>query len=176
MMHRSLTSLEYTALGILSKRGPCRAHAVLREFAGSQTFAYRSGAGTVYPLLQRLARAGLLKVEAKRYSLSAQGQNALREWLRPPLPSADISTNLDLIRSRAYFLRLLTPSERREFVAHCRERLQELQAQCEADRMAFRERGDPFSELAMAGAVYETQARLDWLAEVERELARLAAL
>ena len=165
-LERPLSSLEMTALGIILKRGPCIAHAVVSEFAGSQTFAYRSGAGSIYPLLKRLTATGLLRLEGKRYALTGEGREALRQWLRPPFPDGDFSTNLDVLRSRAYFLRLLEPIEITEFVVHCRGHLEPLLAECEAICVAYRESGDAFSEMAMRGAVKETQARLEWITEL----------
>ncbi len=165
-LDRPLSSLELTALGIILKRGPCLAHAVVTEFAGSQTFAYRSGAGSIYPLLKRLTTAGLLRLERKRYSLTDEGVAALKGWLLPPFPEADFSTNLDVLRSRAYFLKLLSPEEIAAFVVHCRTNLEALLTSCEATRLAYEESGDRFSEMAMIGAIRETEARLSWIKEL----------
>lgn len=163
---RRLSALELTALGVILKRGPCLAHAVVREFAGSQTSAYRSGAGSIYPLLKRLTGAGLLKVVQKKYTLTEAGMGALREWLRPPFPDGDFSTSLDVLRSRAYFLRLLTPLEIVEFVDYSRVELEKLLGECRETWRHYIEAGDPFSEMAMLGAIKETEARLAWLGEL----------
>lgn len=153
-------------LGVVLKRGPCLAHAVVREFSGSQTNAYRSGAGSIYPLLKRLTSAGLLKVVRKKYTLTEAGQEALRDWLRPPFPDGDFSTSLDVLRSRAYFLKLLGPSEILEFVDYAREGLEKLLVSCRATHAQYVELGDPYSEMAMLGAIKETEARLAWLGEL----------
>lgn len=170
-MDRSLSALELTALGIVLKRGPCVAHAVVNEFAGSQTFAYRSGAGSIYPLLNRLTKAGLLQFEAKRYTLTEEGREALRTWIRPPFDDKDLSTNLDVLRSRVYFLKLLSPLEIEEFLAEAIRGLHKLREKCEEDLQSYIQRGDPFSELAMLGTVRETEARIAWLKEVRQRLA-----
>lgn len=162
-MDRPLSALELTALGVILKRGPCLAHAVVLEFANSQTFAYRSGAGSIYPLLKRLTAIGLLACERKRYSLTEAGAQALRDWLRPPF---DVSTNLDVLRSRAYFLKLLSPEDLSTFVGFCSERLLALLDQCKDDCESYHRMGDLFSEMAMRGAVRETEARLAWLREL----------
>jgi len=162
-MERRLSSLELTALGVILKRAPCNAHTVVTEFAGSQTFAYRSGAGSIYPLLKRLTEIGLLSLDRKHYSLTEQGREAMRDWLRPPFPEADFSTNLDVLRSRAYFLKLLEPAEIDQFVSHCEANLATLLETCQTIQGKYQEAGDPFSEMAMEGTILETEARIEWI-------------
>src|SRR5579862_7195155 len=94
---RPLSELELTAMGVILKRGPCRAHAVVKEFSGSRTLAYRSGAGSIYPLLKRLASAGLLDLADKRYTLTEAGLATLKQWLTPPFPQEEFSTSLDVL-------------------------------------------------------------------------------
>lgn len=167
---RPLSPLELTALGIVLKRGPCVAHAVVAEFQGSSTFAYRSGAGAVYPLLKRLVGFGLLGLEGRHYSLTEAGAEALRNWLRPPLDASALSTNLDLIRSRAYFLKLLPPAEVAAFIDYARDNLVEVLEECRATTERYRTAGDRFSEWAMRGAELETEARIAWLTEMRAAL------
>jgi DNA-binding PadR family transcriptional regulator len=169
-IERPLSPLELTALGIILKRGRCLAHAVVSEFAGSHTFAYRSGAGSIYPLLKRLAEAGLLRYSDRMYSLTDDGVEALRAWLRPPFDSAAFSTNLDVIRSRTYFLRLLSDEERSKFLDSAIEGLKGVLEGCFVSLAAQRASGDRFGELAMLGAVRETEARIAWLHEIREAL------
>ncbi|RYG34508.1 PadR family transcriptional regulator [bacterium] len=166
-LDRPLSTLESTALGIISKRGPCLAHAVVMEFAGSQTLAYRSGAGSIYPLLKRLTDAGLLRCEGREYSLTEAGRFALREWLLPSSGGLEVSSNLDALRSRTYFLKLLEPFEVGEFIDRALEGLARLLLSSQAAMQGYRDSGDRFSELAMLGAVRETEARIAWLEEVK---------
>ncbi|MBI1334539.1 MAG: hypothetical protein GC165_16850 [Armatimonadetes bacterium] len=171
-LDRPLSTLELTALGIILKRGPCLAHAVVNEFAGSQTFAYRSGAGSIYPLLKRLHEAGLLECDKKHYTISEAGIQALRTWILPPFNSMDVSTNLDALRSRTYFLRLLEPSEIDLFTSTAIAELEQVLLSCQTDLETYRKTGDRFSEFAMLGAVRETEARIAWMREVQSALGR----
>jgi DNA-binding PadR family transcriptional regulator len=155
-----------TALGIILKQGPCLAHAVVTQFAGSSTYAYRSGAGSVYPLLKRLAEAGYLDYGNRKYSLTETGRDAIREWVRPPFEPGDFSTNLDVLRSRAYFLRLLSSEELEEFLTGARNGLEILLSECETSVRQQRESGDRFGEMAALGSVYETKARISWISEL----------
>jgi DNA-binding PadR family transcriptional regulator len=165
-LDRPLSALELTALGIVLKRGPCLAHSVVNEFAGSQTFAYRSGAGSIYPLLRRLTDANLLHLQAKRYTLTDEGREVLRQWLRGPFDAGHFTTSLDELRSRAYFLRLLTREEAIAFAESALLGLHGLLVQCQETVEAYRATGDRFSQLAMQGAVRETEARIAWMTDL----------
>lgn len=162
-------------LGIVLKKGPCTAYSVVAEFSHSATSAYRSGAGSVYPLLKRLAEGGILDVEVgrreRRYTLSKAGHDALRSWFE--LTSDDISCCLDVIRSRTYFLRVLPPAERVTFLETAQRHLSALLTTCELQVAAYAKAADPFSEMAMQGAVIETKARLRWIRSMRERLREL---
>lgn len=173
-LDRKLSPLEFTVLGILFKRGPCTAYAVMSEFVGSSSSFYRSGAGSIYPLLRRLAKAGILVVTDspagdKHYQLGELGLQELRGWFDFSTASDDFSCSLDLLRSRTYFLKVLSPSERDDFFDRAIRGLKVLLARCMADRDGYERRGDPFSTMAMEGTVKETKARIQWLKECRRE-------
>lgn len=162
-MDRPLTTLELTVLGVVLKRGPCVAHAVVNEFSNSQTLAYRSGAGSIYPLLKRLHEAGLVEYDGKQYTISEAGIQEMRRWIMPP---HEFSTNLDDLRSRIYFLRLLSPSEVQIFFENVLKELESLLERCRKDQEGYQRLGDPFSSLAILGAVRETEARIAWVNEI----------
>lgn len=171
MKSRDLTSLELTALGIVYKQTKVIAHDVVQHFSTSQTLAYRSGAGSIYPLLKRLTASGHLSLVDRYYEITPKGLQALKEWLSPPFTHEDISANLDMIRSRVYFLRLLEPDERRAFILAAIERLEELRANCSSEVAANESVADNFSACAMLGALRETEARIQWLREIQDRLA-----
>ena len=171
-MDRPLSTLELTVLGVVLKRGPCVAHAVVSEFSGSNTFAYRSGAGSIYPLLKRMDEAGLVKTEGHNYSVTEKGIEAMRHWILASGIDQPFSTSLDDIRSRVYFLRLLGPEEIQSFLSNTLIGLQELLNRCKQSQVGYEELGDPFSKLAILGAVRETEARLAWIQEVQAILNR----
>ncbi|MBS1707281.1 MAG: helix-turn-helix transcriptional regulator [Armatimonadetes bacterium] len=163
---RPLSVLELTTLGIILKRGPCLGYVVLQNFAHSQTSAYRSGAGTVYPLLKRLTASGHLLLEENHYTLTDLGRNALRKWLASPTEGHGVGTLLDEVRSRVYFMRLLTPPEAVACAEGCLDKLRKLEVDCRRKVEDYAADGDPFSELAMLGALRETEARIKWMEEM----------
>jgi DNA-binding PadR family transcriptional regulator len=161
---RSLSTLELTALGIVWKKGPCTAYAVMREFSGSQTVAYRSGAGSIYPLLKRLGGAGFLSLVGDKLSITPLGVSQLKAW------DPEVSTNLDPLRSRVYFLGVLSVEEQRSFLSQSLLALKALLKEAKAGVKAYRDAGQEMSALAMTGAVYETEARIKFVKELEKAL------
>ena len=166
---RKYSTLEQTVLGVVWKRGPCTGYAVVMEFAGSAGSAYRSGASSVYPLLNRLERAGLLASRRserrgeKQYEITDLGLGVLRDWFVLSPAGDDFTCSLDVIRSRTYFLKALTMEERERFIEEALAGLKRLLAQCEAVVREYETKGDSYSVMAMTGAVYETKARIQWL-------------
>lgn len=168
-LDRKLSTLEFTVLGVVMKRGPCTGYAVVAEFAGSTGSIYRSGASSVYPLLDRLERAGLVAGKRssgrgeKQYEITDEGMAQLRRWFILVPSGDDFSCSLDLLRSRTYFLRVLRPDERERFFEDALAGLKRLVDQCAAKVREYETTGDPYSVMAMKGAVAETKARIQWL-------------
>lgn len=173
-----LTDLEFTVLGIVWKKAPCTAYSIMREFSGSPSSYYRGSAGTIYPLVHRLEkRRHLVSSAGARghrphvtYELSRQGLAALRRWLTPPLPDAAASITFDPLRTRAFFLKALSPGQRLAFVVHAQKQLHAQLSVVEAECTRYRDEGDPFSALAMDGALYVIRARIAWMVELRRRL------
>ena len=89
--------------------------------------------------------------------------DALRSWFALSDDDTSISVCLDSIRSRAYFMKVLTPNQRKDFLSQSLVRLSALLRECRKTVNAYRKIGDGFSEAAMRGAVMETQARIRWV-------------
>lgn len=169
-MNRELSTLELTALGVVWKQGPCTAYAVMREFAGSQTLAYRSGAGSIYPLLKRLRGAGLLSEDEGRLHITPAGIERLRGWAQLGNPKREVFAILDPLRSRAYFLGVLSTEGQSEFVANSLRALKGLRGELKDKMRDYEQAGQRLSALAMLGAVYETEARIKFVKALARAL------
>lgn len=176
----ALTDLEFTVLGIVWKRAPCTAYAIMREFFSSPSSFYRGSAGAIYPLARRLEKKGLLKASTGKrgrrrhvaYALSRTGLAALRKWLAPPLPEGAAAITFDPLRTRTYFLAALAPEQRRAFAAHARDELVKQLDIVGAEVDRYRKSGDDLSALAMEGAVHVIRARIAWMTELGNKLAR----
>jgi DNA-binding PadR family transcriptional regulator len=175
---RRLSDLEMAILGIVSKRGPCTSYTVTREFAASPSSHWRGSAGAVYPAMQRLQRLRLLK--SKRgvrlgrpcihYELSTKGIATLTKWLLPPLPESAAAITYDPIRTRVFFLAVLSPERQHAFLDEAERQslaqLPILQAECDRYRIS----GDWFSEQAQQGALVLMEARLAWIRDLRERL------
>ncbi|MHC4080322.1 MAG: PadR family transcriptional regulator [Planctomycetota bacterium] len=172
------SDLELVVLGVVWKMGPCTPYAIRREFLTSPTPHFSGSAGTIYPLVRRLERDGLLSSEAAQqgrrrsrlYRTTSTGTAALKRWLRPPVPLKDIAGTYDPIRVRIYFLKASPPAQRRalldEVLAEMKRRIPVL----EADERRYVESGDEFSRLASRGIRRMLEAKMDWIREVRRAL------
>ena len=173
-----LTDLEQAALGVVWRDGPCTPYQVRKQFLESPTPSWSGSAGTIYPLVRRLERLGLLASrDAERdrrgtrlYRVTAAGRRALKRWLAPPLPAAAIGPGVDPVRTRLLFLGLLSPSERREFLDVVERQLEEAVVALGAAVREARDRGDPIQALAARGGLRVARARRLWFREVRAEL------
>jgi DNA-binding PadR family transcriptional regulator len=175
---RHLTELENCVLGVVWQRGPCTAYTVRREFTLSSSSHWSSSAGSIYPVLARLERLGLIEAEEaswgagrkKQYRATAAGLSALKEWIGPPLRDWTAAATFDPIRTRTYFLAALTPAARRRFFAEAERMTRaELSRFRSSEHMASE---DPWERLASLGVVFELEGRLRWLEKVRREVDR----
>ena len=170
-----LSELESAVLGVFWRRGPCSAYAVQRNFQPISA-GWSASPGAVYPLVRRLQRLELIApVESalrgtrtiRTYRLTAAGRAALERWVVSPpdwaaLPSADP------IRTRTFFLDVLTPADRRAFVVEAERRTSEALEQFENDSAAMNERTLPY--LARLGGVHALKARRGWLRAIRERV------
>jgi DNA-binding PadR family transcriptional regulator len=175
---RPLSDLEGCVLGHLWKYGPSTAYAVRKELLASPSSHWSGSAGAIYPLLLRLEERGI--VASRRgahgdrqhwsYALTAPGHDAFLAWLSPPFDPDLISIAPDPLRTRMYFLGALSPRRRATFLARASEQLERY-----LKVVAQLPQSDEFDRLAVRGALRLTRARIAWLADVRRSLARTKA-
>jgi DNA-binding PadR family transcriptional regulator len=174
---RKLSELEGAVLGVVSGHGPLTPYQVRKVFAHSPNPHWSASAGSIYPLIRRLARQRWLAArghatgarKSRKYTLTAAGRRALRGWILE-VGHKKIATTSDLVRLRVFFLAALAPGERRKFVDRM---IQKLAAMSAKNRAYCREReraGDRFGHLGARGAVLMNLARLQWLKEVRAKL------
>jgi DNA-binding PadR family transcriptional regulator len=166
------TELESTVLGLVRQYGPCTAYEVMRLFQQSPTSSWRASSGSIYPLVKKLVRIGLLTArpspshgrKAQLLSLSKAGQAALVAWLRQ-MPDELGDPSSDPIRSRLLFLGVLPPDERRAFVADALGLTEQSIARL-SEVIAALPAADPFERFAHVGALRQLEARSAWLRDL----------
>jgi DNA-binding PadR family transcriptional regulator len=172
------TELESCVLGVVCLRGPCTAYTVRQEFVRSFSSHWTGSAGAIYPLLQRLERARLIRARdcewgtrsKKEFTITAAGMETLRRWIGPPLPEWTAAPTVDPIRTRLTFFAAIPPARQRQFIAAAKENLSEQIGQLRALLSSLDEEHDRFDHLVTLGAVYELEGRQRWLAAVEKRL------
>ena len=175
---KKLSDLEHTILGIVFKRGPCTPYLVAREFLNSPSSHWRGSAGSVYPAVTKLHRIGFLKKTIGKslgrrcslFTLAPKGLKQLQSWLMPPLPEAAASITFDPLRTRSFFLRVLSPEQQLAFFDDAEKQLLAQLPALQADCEAYREAGDWHSEQAQIGTLLVTEARLAWVRQYRRAL------
>jgi len=126
-----LTELEGVALSVVARSGSMTAYGVKEVLAGSPSRFWSGSAGAVYPLMKRLTKRGLLSPSdtatgrraATTYTLSPDGQRALRAWLSDVDKAVD--PGIDPLRFRLLYLSLLNENEKQQFMSEVSQRLAE---------------------------------------------------
>ena len=175
---RTLSRLEAAILGLVSTGAPCTAYWIRKQFQSSPSSHFSGSAGAVYPAIRRLGKQGLVRGtrqqrgsrELRPYRLTNRGEQALKDWLLPPLPLEDITYSFDPIRTRVYCLDALDPEERLRFVDNALEQTRRYLAVVKADCEARRRAGDLLQHLGARGVFHEVRARIRWLGELRRAL------
>ncbi len=161
---RKLSSIEMTVLGLAWLRGPCTIYAIMKELSFSASSYHKSRAGTAYSVAKRLLGFGLLETaEGDTVRVTQAGVEALREWLAPPVPAADVAHSADLLRLRFFFLGAAEPERRLAFIDDAIQGLEAFLVKCEDLLPANEALGDYFGVLATLSSILETRARIQWL-------------
>jgi DNA-binding PadR family transcriptional regulator len=165
--NRKLSTIEMTVLGLAWLRGPCTIYAIMKELSLSESSYHKSRAGTAYSVANRLIGFGLLQpvdsAEEGPIQITPAGISALHDWIAPPIAMPEIAHSADLIRLRFFFLGVLEPATRIEFIDGCIAGLEVFLTKCEALVPENERIGDYFGVLATLSTIFETRARIAWL-------------
>ncbi|MCC6229510.1 MAG: PadR family transcriptional regulator [Phycisphaerales bacterium] len=134
------SELECFVIGLIWQIGPASPYELRRHMQSSPSTQWSASAGAIYPLVQRLQRAGLLSSEAKRdgkrrrreYRITSRGLAVLRAWIGPPIGVEAVTVAHDPLRSRARFLEALPEADRRAWFAAARAALDEVEKRVNA--------------------------------------------
>jgi DNA-binding PadR family transcriptional regulator len=177
MAERQLSEIEACVLALVSVEGPATPYAIRKVFLSSPSPQWSGSAGTIYPLIERLARRKLIrskvflkgKRRGQQISLTDAGSKALRLWLAVPVPAWVAGVPPDPLRTRIRFLDAINPSQRRAFLRDAHRRTQAHLRAVEADCERRRPKGG-FQYLIARGALLSMQSRCAFLREVAESL------
>lgn len=162
-------------MGLLRSKGHT-GYEILKVLAGSPAYGVRSTAGSLYPALKRLQKAGLIEAKdasrgnraASSYVLTAAGRSSFDAWLKGPVRFGDAAATEDLLL-RVLFSEFLSPDELVELISAYRDaaasqvmELEGLPPDCRALPLGQR--------LCLENGMLTSRAQLDW---ADRALAEL---
>jgi DNA-binding PadR family transcriptional regulator len=170
-------------LGLLSL-GPMSGYDIRRLISQSIGHFWSESYGQIYPGLKRLAAAGLVAKKTERgkgspdrhvYSLTAEGREHLRRWLKVPVAKEVPRSELLL---KLFFGAHVSPSVSREHVQTYLELHQkELQTyRAIAKKLRKEEANDPqlpFWLMTLKMGQHRSRAMVKWCEETLAELAKL---
>lgn len=169
MSSRPLSNLELTFLGLAWLRGPCTVYSVMKELSLSASSFHKGRAGAAYSVSKRLIGFGYLEQgEQDLVRVTPEGVSQLKNWITGAVPMGDIAHSADLLRLRFFFLGVVEPGERLDFIDRSIAGLQQFLETCYALLPQNEEIGDYFGVLATLSTIYETKARIEWLKTVRR--------
>lgn len=180
MARSSPTELEHCVLGVVWRDGPCSAYAVQREFARSVSSTWSASAGSIYPVIRRLERLGLVRARTmvwgtrgkREFVATAKGKRTLTAWIEH-LPDWTGKPTIDPIRTRTNFLEALKSRKAQlRFVTRAAATTRAQFPALRREAAQSRKEPSPVRYLKAISALYELQARLRWLREAQRALGR----
>ena len=168
------SELEGVVLGILHGLGPCSAYRVRRELKASPSTHWSASAGSVYPLLGRLEKSGLVRGASdpadgrgrRLLSLTAAGRRAHRDWLLTTSSPAVAANVSDAARARAFSLEALPPRDRVRFARQTLAALEQFVDETRNYLTAQGRSGNRYRYLASLGGLYQAEARVKWMREL----------
>jgi DNA-binding PadR family transcriptional regulator len=176
---RKLSELEGAVLGVVSLQDAITPYQIRKIFERSPNPHWSGSAGSIYPLVRRLARNRLLSARTHttgqrrglKYMLTVSGRRILRSWILEAEHEKLVGIS-DLLRLRFRFLTALTPREQRRFVETMIHKMRAEIKKIEADNRKQHSAGDPYAYLTARGALLMARSRLNWLEEVRLRLFR----
>jgi DNA-binding PadR family transcriptional regulator len=173
-----LTELEQCVTGVVWRDGPLTAYEVASLFARSLSPYWSGSAGAIYPAVKRLMASGLLRGKRRDWNgknktvltATPAGVRMLRGWLGNQLPPEAGAPTFDPVRTRMFFIDVLSPGERHTFVKEAERVTREQLARTRQTLKGQESRGETSEALGSLGAIYELEARLRWLRAVRKRL------
>jgi DNA-binding PadR family transcriptional regulator len=106
----------------------------------------------------------------KLLHITRQGRASLKKWLLAAVDPELISSVTDPIRSRTFFLDVLSVVQQTAYVDELTAEVQRYLGKTKDHLANLSEVDDPYAYLGALGAVKITEARLEWLRDVRKVL------
>jgi len=178
MTTRVLSELEGVCLGLVRKHEPCTAYRVRQELKAAPSSHWHASAGSVYPLLSRLEDEGMVVTTSdkadgrgrKLLRITPQGRASLKKWLLAGAGPEPISSVTDPIRSRTFFLDVLSAAQQASYLDKLVVEMERYLGKTKDHLSTLSQTDDAYAYLGALGALKIAEARLEWLREVHKAL------
>ena len=173
--HLSLTDNEGTLLALVARAEPMTAYQIAKVYEESPVSNFKASKGKIYPIIQRLREAGLLRARlvkgdrrgTEQLETTSKGRNAVRAWVMTIRPTHLLPE--DPLRTKIQSFDLLTREERIEWISDLKI---QLLAKLDQLEQYGREVTVPYQPLVHENAIRSIRSRMDWLDLVLREVVR----
>jgi PadR family transcriptional regulator, regulatory protein AphA len=174
LLAMELSPTAYVILGMVS-REPRSGYEIKALVDNSTRFFWAASYGQIYPELRRLSEAGLVEgADAPRggrkrtvYTITADGEAALKNWLRQPPTTYEMREEGLL---KLFFAGALAPTEAVEILRAMREHRLGLVERLRAMESKALVKQDPFPLMVLRGGIEFNQWFAQWCERMELQL------
>jgi DNA-binding PadR family transcriptional regulator len=176
---RELSELECFTLGLVWQIGPCTPYVIRKRMLDSPSTQWSGSAGTIYPLMRRLKRSGLLCVKQEAtgrrkhetYSITPAGLKELKAWIGPPMGEEAKTVTHDPLRARVRFLGALTRRQQLAWLNAAMDLLKEVERRVKEWEDLYTH-DDEFLQLVGRTGELDVQSRRKWVREAIERVSR----
>jgi DNA-binding PadR family transcriptional regulator len=169
-----LSPTAYVILGMVSAE-PRSGYEIKALVDRSTRFFWAASYGQIYPELKRLSEAGLIEgVDAPRggrkrtvYGITAEGEEALKDWLRQPPETCEMREEGLL---KLFFAGVLPAQEAVEILRSMRRHRVDVIAQLKALEPEAAAKDDPFPLIVLRGGIEFNEWFAGWCERMERKV------
>lgn len=170
-----VTDGEALVLSLIERMQPITAYQIRKVLAESPTTNISNSTGKIYPIIRRLKKAGLVAATAveddlrgaERLTCTERGKQVMRRWVKTVGTSYLLLE--DPLRTKVLSFGLLSKSEQLRWLNEARS---DLAAKLEEIEAFARKYPGPIHDLAHANARLTTAARIAWVDQALKKLAK----
>jgi len=164
-----LTDNEGMLLSLVVRAEPITAYKIAKVYDQSPISNFNTSKGKIYPMIQRLRAAGLLRARpirddargTERLETTKKGRKAVRNWIKEIRPTHLLPE--DPLRTKLQSFELLSREERIEWLSELKVELAK-----KLEEVAQYDHGDggQFHDLVLENALSNIRGRIEWMDEV----------
>lgn len=173
--NESYSDLENLILAMIAV-GANSGYAMRKHLQRMRGIRWSTESGSIYRALERLLKAGLIKVAGKagspnrqrtEYAVTQTGGQFCQRWLTARLTDEELEGLDDITRTKGHFLELVSPQERVSVVRAWKSDSKRLLKALAAENQLA---GGMYSDQTMRCYKMMLKCRIDWLSSFEKDL------